>query len=195
MKNFACFATLALFFALMAFADENVGSYVNAYDGKSYNIDVRLKNNDLQYLYIYTPTMNNQTGYFVVKEKDLNKFRENLQFVGTKFEEWKATAEEQGISKMSKEFDVKFPKTSFFWIGTQQWIANDKLHAVFTVTNSKCLVVIVATVTALTNKYVDNTFCLVFSSKEQIDTFLSIIDRQTMIQKAIEIKNKTDLFN
>ncbi len=194
MKKFVCLFTFALCFATFALADENVGSYVNAYDGKSYNIDVRLKNNSLQYLYVFTPTTKRQTGYFVIKDKDLDKFRDALQFVGTKFEEWKTTANEQGISKMTKEFDVKFPKTSFFWNGTQQWIANGKFHAVFTVTDSKCLVVLVASVSALTNKYVDNTFSLVFSSKEQIDTFINVIDRQAMIQKATEIKNKIDLF-
>lgn len=193
MKKYLLAFLLSFYFAF-ANADENVGTYVNAFDGKTYNIDVRLKNNDIQYLYVYTPTSTGQTGYFCVKGKDLEKLYAALQFISNKFEEWKKTAEEQGITKMNKSFGTQMPSANFFWIGNQQWVAKSKLVDVFMVSDAKCLIVLGAKVSALQNKFIENTFNLIFSSKEQIDAFLSVIEREKMIKKATETQRKVDLF-
>lgn len=197
MKKILLIALISILYPIMGLAVEyNIGSYRNSYDGKSYSVDVRLKNNEIDQVYIYMATKSGVTGYFNFRGKNLDKFYKALCSMSPKFAEWSATAIENNVSSFSKEFDVKLPKGNLFWIGNQTYIAvRQKLDPFFMVSDGKPMFMLLGYAKALQNKYISETFNLVFVELEDYENFVEIFNPDNALKKALENQTLTDKFN
>lgn len=193
MKHFIISIALMLF-SIAAYADEVIGAYHNDFDGLDYTISVRENNGELQYVYIYMATSNKTSGYFAFKGKHIDEFISTLAQIRAKYIEWSDVAKKENVTKMIKEFDFELPSGTFFWNGSQLWMAKGKLHAQFIVVDGKPFVSFARSVSALTNKYVKETFYATFSSVEVYDNFTSKFDKSKMLETSKAIRESESKF-
>lgn len=191
-KIILCFLFMLL--GVSSYADEVVGTYHNDFDGLDYSVSVRENDGELQYIYVYMATANKTSGYFAFKGKHIDEFITALAQIRAKYVEWSKVAKEENVTKIIKEFDFELPGGSFFWNGSQLWIAKGKLHAQFIVVDGKPFVSFARSVSALTNKYIKETFYTTFSSVEAYDNFISIFDKSKMLETAKSIKDSESKF-
>lgn len=195
MKRIILLFTLCLFSFTLLAVEYNIGHYKNYYNGKSYSVDVRLKNGKIDIVYIFMATKTGVTGYFSFKGKDLAKFHSTLCAIQDKFSEWSNTAIENNISSFSKEFNTKLPNGTFFWLGKTTWISNRKcLDPLFIVADSKPMFMLIGSATALQNKYVSETFNLVLLNLSDLEKFTEIFNPDEALKKALESQNLTNKF-
>lgn len=196
MKNLLLFFTLCLCVLQAIAADYTVGSYVNSYNGKSYSINVRLNNGEIEYVYINMATQTGVTGYFTFKGKDLEKFYSSLRIMSPKFAEWSNTAVENQITTFQKEFEAELPKGSFFWVGTETWMSDRKrLTPMFVVSNGRPMFMFIGAAKALQNQYISETFFAVFININDYDNFTEIFNPDEALKKALKVESLTDKFN
>ena len=190
------FIIWSLIFPVVAFAIEyNIGSYINATNGKSYAVDVRLKKDKIDYVYIYMTTQTGVTGYFNFKGKDLQDFYNVLCEMRNKYCEWSDTAANNGVVTFSKDFGYLLPKGNLFWLGTETWMASNKrLTPMFMVVNAKPMFMLIEKTEAMQNKYVTETFSLVFTDLTAYDNFTQIFNPESALKKAIENQNLIEKF-
>ena len=173
----------------------NIGSYKNSYDGKSYSVDVRLKNDKIELVYIFMATKSGLTGYFNFKGGELDDFYKALCSIQNKFVEWSNTAIENNIVSFSKEFETKLPKGNFFWLGNETWMATRRrLDPMFVVSNSQPMFMLLGSANALQNKYISETFNLAFIKLEDYKNFTEIFNPENALKKALENQNLTNQF-
>lgn len=173
----------------------NIGSYKNSYDGKSYSVDVRLKNDKIEIVYIFMATKSGLTGYFNFKGGELDKFYNALRSMQSKFVEWSDTAKKNNIASFSKEFEVKLPKGNLFWLGNETWMAaHQRLDPMFVVSNSQPMFMLIGSASALQNKYITETFNLVFVKLEDYENFTEIFNPENALKKALENQNLSNQF-
>lgn len=181
---------------LIVVAEEyNIGSYTDLTNGKSYAVDVRLKDNKIDLVYIFLSTKSGVSGYFCFKGKDLNNFYNTLHEIGVKYTEWSNTAKDNHIVAFSKDFGYELPKGTLFWIGNKTWMAvRQRITPVFVVSESLPMIVFVGSAKALQNKYVTETFSAVFTNLKDFENFTRIFNPETALKKALETQNLTDKF-
>lgn len=187
---------IGLIIPILATAEEyNIGSYTNASNGKSYAVDVRLKNGKIDLVYIFLATKSGVAGYFNFKGKDLPAFYSSLLEMRNKYCEWLYTAIENGVTSFAKEFGLELPKGNLFWIGNETWMAAHKrLTPVFAVANSKPMFMLIGSADAMQNKYISETFSLVLMDLISYDNFIQIFNPETALKKALENQSLTDKF-
>lgn len=187
---------MGLIIPILAVAEEyNIGSYINASNGKSYAVDVRLKNDKIDLVYIFLATQTGVTGYFNFKGKDLQTFYNSLCEMRNKYCEWSDTAVENSVTSFTKELGFELPKGNLFWIGNETWMATHKrLTPVFAVANSKPMFMLIGSADALQNKYITETFNLVFTNLIDYDNFTQIFNPEKALTNALKSKDVTEKF-
>lgn len=188
---------ISLFFVNCLAEDFSIGSYKNGpgIDGKTYSASVRLKDDKIKYVYVFMATGSGQTGYFCFGGKDLNKFYDALCAMKEKFVEWSNTAVENNITSFSKEFDVKMPKGTLFWGNNKTWLDVRKtLKPTFMVVSGKPVLTLIGGATATTNKYISETFNLVFMDINSYNDFVEIFNPEAALKKALELQGVTKKF-
>lgn len=187
---------MGLIIPILAVAEEySIGSYINASNGKSYAVDVRLKNDKIDLVYIFLATQTGVTGYFNFKGKDLQTFYNSLCEMRNKYCEWSDTAVENSVTSFTKELGFELPKGNLFWIGNETWMATHKrLTPVFAVANSKPMFMLIGSADALQNKYITETFNLVFTNLIDYDNFTQIFNPEKALTNALKSKGVTEKF-
>lgn len=187
---------MVLLTAITGHADVTIGAYQNALNGKSYNVNVRLKKGKIDIVYINMSTRGGEVGYFNFSGKKLPEFYESLKQISAKYDEWSETAKANNLLTFNKEFDVDMPKGNLFWHGVQVWISTGKrLTPVFLVTQTKPMVMFVSSGVANLNRYISETFDIVLSTPAAINDFAEIFNPDKALQRALDVESIDGKFN
>ena len=133
----------------------------------------------------------------------LQAFVSSLIQMREKFAEWKTIAEQNNVTNLKKSMtNVVFSHLSFSWVandGNNYISYGNSFSPLFVVSdNGKCSVIISGQIHA--NKYpeIEQAFSFSFSSLEQIDHFIQLLDYNSMKKmsddKKREEQQKKDLF-
>lgn len=190
----------ALIVSVNLFAEEKVSDYSMSYfDGKVYDVETTDVSNGefTYYIYCETKDRHDQIG-FSLKNNQISDFVSQLRLIKEKFIEWKKTAEDNNIKSFDKNFDVNFQSVGTFWLYGSKWcFSRVKFKPYFKVTDSGTTHVVFSAgqMKASTNEYMTTKgFYIVFSSTEEIDSFIEAINPTHAINKSQSDKTKQDLF-
>lgn len=179
------------------YAKTPVGQYTLSYFDRPFRVEAGgLKNGGFS-VYIEVKGEDTKDAFIMVESKNLNKLKSSLSKLRDKYTEWSSVAKENGVSKMTKEMDVKIPPTTIYW-ETPSRIhisANNKLYPVFSVLDDGSHTVIIAkTAKSAFNQFITENIYWVFSSADEIDELLAILD-EGKIAKSIKGEGELlDLF-
>lgn len=169
------------------------------FDGKIYDIQANQpKANGSFNFYIYVAgERSNDRVCLSLKSENVPAFKEALETIKIKFTEWKTTAIENNVSDMTKSFPCSFPPMKVAWYSSQWWFAFDRTFTpkFFVFKDGSCAVVTSAKVESSKNKYIDQTFYMVFEDNSEIDTLIQGLDCDAVVKHYNQKQNAADLFN
>lgn len=179
-------------------AEDKVASYSMSYfDGKTYDIQAsKPKPNGSFDFYIYVEG-NNDHICLDLKSENATAFKEALETIKVKFTEWKTTAVENNVTDITKDFPCSFPKMNVAWYTSQWWFAFNRIFTpkFFVFKDGRCAVVTSAKVVSSENRYIDETFYLVFEDISEIDTLIKGLDCDAVVKHYNQKQNAAELFN
>lgn len=188
---------LLLFFACMmiaisSYAQISVASYTDSL-GDSFPISLLLKKEKPSYISVGCKTQHGIASFWI-KPNDVDKFRTALTALKDKFAEWSNTAKENDIKDARKDVPIKFPKVKFVWGHSTTFVAIEPFKASWILSNPVDMVVCMALVKYINNKYIDEVFSMTFYSPEDVQALIDALS-QANIDAAIQKTKNNDLFN
>ncbi len=186
-------------FSLAAMAEDKVASYSMSYfDGKAYDIQAsKPEANGSFNFYIYVEGRTNDRICLDLKSENVPAFKEALETIKVKFAEWKTTAVENNVTDITKDFPCSFPKMNVAWHTSQWWFTFNRTFTpkFFVFKDGRCAVVTSAKVVSSENRYIDQTFYLVFEDNSEIDTLINGLDCDAVVKHYNQKQNAAELFN
>lgn len=136
--------------------------------------------------------------YLVVKNKQLNEFKQYIEFAKQKFIEWKESAIANNVKEINKEIKPPFKNTySAIFRGSELFYDGSvKLSAVFGLNAEKFyLIIFTDELVANTNRFITRKQAyLMFGNEQEIDDLLSKLNLSLFEEKIKIEKEKSDLF-
>ena len=197
MKSKALFF-FCLLFCLPMFGQEQVGSYSSDYWKKSFQVLATVnKSGNLDDIYVEVEAKSSRLAAIYFDAKDLNTFVTALREMKAKHIEWTKVAADNNVTKMDKDYTIKFPKITVAWYGTKWWFAfNERMTFTFRVTEAgKCISFWNQKVTSSSNEYIDETVYMAFGSEEDFDELINALDENKMLENLKKKDSQQDLFN
>lgn len=200
MKNSSVkflFVFVSLFLSVnSSFGEKVISSYTSSYFNKEYNIEASEIKNGKFSVYIQVAAEGSSNAMISLDNTELDKFNDFLQKTKEKYIEWSKVAKDNNITEMSKEMDFKSPSTTICWLGSKWWFSfGIKLQPRFLILDDgNYVVTIVKTVRASSNEYIDETIYLVFSTPEEIDVMISLLNEEDITAELQKAQNSSDLF-
>ena len=198
MKKIYLSIIVCLFCSLVAHAQGVfVGNYTMSYFHKSYDIKAsELKNGEFT-VYIQVSAERESTRAMISIESDkLEEFKQSLVQMKEKFEEWSKVAKDNNVTSILKEMGIKFPSTTFCWLGSEWFFSfEQKVNPKFLVlSDGNPVALFMKTVESSSNQYIDETFYWVFSNSEEIDKLISQLNYEKIKSELEKKENASDLF-
>lgn len=195
MKKLFCLL-ITLIVVNFAYAEKKIGSYRLSYFDKEYDIKVSELKNGKFTVYIHTESKGSSQSTLLVESNDLENFITALQTMKDKYVEWSRVAKDNNVTEMSKEIEVKFPKTTVAWFGSKWYFSFDKkLQPRFVIMDDGTHVAsIVTKFTSSSNRYIDETIYWVFSDPSDIDDLISNLDVNKILAELNKSSSDADLF-
>lgn len=201
MKNIVTYITLCLLTisTVGSYAQEKFATYDNTYIGKTFEIQLSLKNQDLYIDAMSLDELYDKGGLRVRKEQQ-QEFLNSLSKAKTKYNEWVRTAKENNVLSLDKSMNIKSTVGSYFFYGSE-WKFQIEVNLTFDfqILEDKddlkyLLIIKTGELKAFDNEHLKvDGFLLVFSSEEEIETFSNKISRQK-IEAFIPKPDEQDLF-
>lgn len=197
MRNFFILIFVQCF--ICTFAQETVADYHSDYFDRDYEISISTEKNDpstISHVYIEVAgERKNETVTLDYKYPTL--LLSSLKDVRNKYAEWVKVAEDNHITKMTKQIPVDMPSVTVCWYGTKWYFAfNKRINFDFMILDSgKKIIVMNTKVTASSNQYIDQKFYWVFQSVAEIDEFIKKLDYPKFVSKINAKANDADLFH
>lgn len=190
------FAIMLVPIVFTSHAKSFVGTYTLSFFNKSFNVEAGVINKGKFPIYIDVVGETSEKAYISVDSKDLEKFKQSLLSMKDKYIEWSKIATDNNVSEMSKFMDIKFPPVAIFWETSKiHFSVNNKLNPVFSVSESGHSAIIAVPTKSATNRYITENIYWAFSTPEEIDELISLLDIEKITSIISETKNLTDLFN
>ncbi|MCJ7757557.1 MAG: hypothetical protein MUP24_05375 [Gillisia sp.] len=201
MKNLIIFITLCLLTitTVESYAQEKFTTYTNAYTGKTYDIKLSLKDEELYIDAVSLDELYDKGGITIRKEQHQD-FLNAIAEAKTKYIEWVKTAKENDVTAFNKSMNIKSEGGSYFLYGSHwkfQFSVN--LSFDFQILEDEgeltySLIIRTGELRSITNEHLKvDGFILVFSSVNEIDAFTNEISRQKINAFIAKPKEK-DLF-
>jgi len=176
--------TVQLFCSINLLAQEKFSEYDNSYIGERFEIQLSAKEQDKFTLYIGAMSLDklHSKGGIRVEEKNHMEFIEALSQAKIKYEEWVATAKENGVKELAKTMTIKSRVGGYFLYGSEwnfQFSVN--LQFDFKILESKgetkyLLLIRTGELQSSSNQFMKvDGFVLVFTSPKEIDDFIGLI--------------------
>ncbi|MDH6353844.1 hypothetical protein M2132_000161 [Dysgonomonas sp. PH5-45] len=178
------------------YAQKKVATYEMSYfSDKKYDIEGLLDKDGMLSVYIGVEGKA-KTTTVKFEEKELKELKNTLEQIKNKFSEWSKIAKENNVTDMTKEMDFSLPKSTICWYSSKWFFAfNQELKPTFMILEgNRHIVSIVKKVTASSNKYIDETIYWIFSSPQEIDAFINLIDIDKLKQELGKEKKTEELF-
>ena len=179
-----------------AYAEQIVGKYYNLYFGKEYEIKASQLNDKLDLVFIGVEAKDSKSAFIVVEGKDLGLFKTALELVRDKYLDWVKIAKENNVTKINKEFGIKFPSVDVAWLGSEWWFSfRNEVNIRFLILEDGRMVAAWASdVVSSSNQYIDETLYIAFRSKDDFNNLISQLDSQAILEQLRKKKNEEDLF-
>lgn len=192
---------LLIFVFQFSFSQEDFETYSNSYfKDKEFKIQIVKEKDETITFYIDANSMDatSKQVTLIVKDKNIENFKEILTKAKEKFVEWKKVAIENKVEKLSKNVDIKSNRYSAaFTYGKWKIDFNVKLNVRFFIVENKHLMILenASKLIASDNQYIDSKgFVFVFDDETEFDNFISKIDVQKAKEKLNKTEKKDDLF-
>lgn len=200
MKKQITLVLIAFATTFNAFSQEVITSYNSEYfTGKSYDIVASHKEGtDIYDYYIYVASSDKliETVLISVKNEDMPVFKSTLEKARDKYASWSATAKTNHVTELDKTMsDISYSGEAAFFYGSKwNFDFSVKLNFRAKIINNNMLLIIQnkSDLISSKNEYIDaDGFNLVFSSVEEINSFLSKLDVQ-LAEKHFNSKMNTE---
>jgi hypothetical protein len=204
MKNFLKTLTVCLLIltTIKTQAQDKFSSYDNTYSGKTYEIQLSVKEKDKFSLYIDAMSLDEiaDKGGITIDQKQHQDFLNALGEAKLKYEEWVKTAKENNVKELDKTMTIKSKAGGYFFYGSKwnfQFLVNLKFD--FKILESKeeikyLLIIRTGELQSSSNQFIKvDGFVLVFSSPKEIDEFTTAISAEK-ITEFVNKPKKNELF-
>jgi hypothetical protein len=191
---------LIMFVVFGLSAQEKFSNYQNRYLDKNFDIKISIKNKNDFKLFIMAYGMDKlyDTGGIVVPKENYSEFLTAIKGAKEKYVEWSKTAKENDVKDFQKYIKVDAQTMGYFEAGDEwnfQFTVWLKFRFKVTEKGEPLLIMDTGKLTSSKNKYRDcDGFVIVFTSSEDIDSFLDKIS-PVKVQSFLDSKtDKNDLF-
>jgi len=201
MKNIL---TILLLIPLLLFSQEEIGSY--ELFGEEYKFEATEPDEKGEYtLYAsgYASDGIVSQGGLMIKSKKIDDFVISLNEAKNKYVEWTSTAKENNVNDLSKDIKSSPPSVgAYFAYSDWHFDFNVSPFYKYLITKSDktgkisyCLALYTGDLESSDNQYIDaDSFIYAFYSLEEIESFISLFDKQLVLDKFNIKNNKEDLF-
>jgi hypothetical protein len=196
MKNTIC--TLLILISGTCFAQDKYASYENAFENKTFNIQIGRKDGNNYKLFIEVGSVDDLSGKggIVISNTQHAPLVSAIQAAKEKYVEWKNVAIENNVEDLDKRIEQRANVGTYFMYGID-WQFQFSVDLTFVVkfTEGKHYMMIkTGNLVSSSNRYMAHKgFLLVFSSEQEIDTFLELLSLEKMTEYLNAPSNK-DLF-
>ena len=199
MKKNCFIVFLLMLCCLQGICQEEVGTFTMGYFPKNPTKKVECTNPDAADFRVFIDVAGGHSTDIVnliLKEKNLEDFKNALIQIRDKFVEWEKVAKENNVTDMRKSFEISFPRLDVGWYGSKWWFAFDQR---FTPTfrvfdDGTCAMVVYKKVTSSSNQYIDQEVVFVLSSKAEFNELIDLLDVQKMRAIFTKKVQNEDLF-
>ena len=201
MKRILISVLLVTLYVSGIFAQRKViGSYTLSHFNKSYPVEIGPIENGKFRIYIGVEAKNSTEAEISIENQSLRKLLDALEAMKSKFPEWSKVATDNNVTKITKPMDIKFPYVRAHW-KSYGWFSSfvyDKWNPEFHIMEDGTHVVRlnepVRDPYTYKDRDVHETIYWVFSSTEEIDEVLKLIDEQRIAEIVKEEQDKSALF-
>lgn len=162
--------------------------------GDSFKVTLLTKKEKPYRVAIECETKGYSKGEIWIKPSDVQKFRDALIALKSKYEEWDSTAKKNNITEAHKDMPIKFPKVEFVWGHSTTFFANDSFKVRWGLKSPISFVLCIAIVDASNNQFAKETFSIKFFSIEDVQNMIDALS-QSKIDAAIKSLDNSNLFN
>ena len=162
--------------------------------GESFKVTLLTKKEKPYRVSIECETKGKSKGEIWIKPSDVQKFRDALVSIKSKFEEWDATAKANNVTEASKDIPIKFPKVEFVWGYSTTFFANESFKAKWVLHAPVEVVLCIASVKASNNQFAKETFSIRFYNFEDVQNLIDALS-QEKIDAAMRTSENSNLFN
>lgn len=185
-------STLIFLGCLLASAQEKVGTYHTSVFKLDYDVIV-----SKEFVYLNVGGLRKSEEVRLgIKRSEINKFIISLTQAKEKYLEWKKIAEENNVTSMRKEFDIKFPRANVEWYGTRWYISyNCVLKPLFVVTeDGLCSFLFTDRVSDSSNEYIEQFYMLSLREASDFDSLIDVLDPEKAEEALNKKQNIDELF-
>jgi hypothetical protein len=156
------------------------------------------ENGSFSYYIDVPPRRDSRQVALIVKDKNLEDFKNNIIKAKEVFLDWKQTAIDNDVNELNKEIELdKMSIGAAFVFGSWNFDFDIKLESWFKIVNGKHMLVFKNKykLQSSSNRFIDSDgFVLTFVSEEEIDEFLQSLNNETVINYFSNKKSKEDIF-
>ena len=198
MKKIICSLFMTLCF-ICSFSQEKFSNYESKLLNKKF--DVLVSKDDASKIKFYVSAYSldgaNKESMLIVDEENLKDFINYLDFLKSKFTEWKKTAIENKVDELDKEI-TKLDKnySSAFSYGKWQFDFSTELSSNFKIIKGVHSIRInTGELVSNSNQYIkSNGFVFIFGSEEEFDNLKNVLNLDSAKDFFVKKESKQDLF-
>lgn len=189
----------ALFISVLGFSQENFTTYDCTALEKKYDVSVsKDKKNEISFwIEAKTYDTTSKSVKLILKGKETIEFKEYLNALKVKFNEWSEVAKKNEVVDFRKDFEYKnLTFSSAFSYGKWQFDFSTNISAYFTVIKSKPFMIIRSDeLQSSSNQFMKNSGLLFYFQKnEDFDSLLNALDEEKAIKMFNDKEQKETLF-
>tara|TARA_R110000803_G_scaffold209830_1_gene280152 strand:+ start:291 stop:899 length:609 start_codon:yes stop_codon:yes gene_type:complete len=194
---------LLLFVGSLVYGQESIGTYEVL--GKELSVQATNPDEKGSYdLYVdgYSLDTSHETAGLLIRYKKIDDFKLSLEKAAQKYAEWVLVAKENNIKELDKVIEVSSPKVTGYFLYYKEWkfdyLVNLKYRFLISENNGVAEYGMIITTGEMESS--DNEFMTLdnvaypFYSIDEINNFISLLDKQLVLDKFNSKDNKEDLF-
>lgn len=123
MKKFLLFFAFVFSSSMLSAQEFVYDTFLNLATGDLYDLEVYIddETNAIEHIYIEVDCESGTDAFIKIKTEQLNEFHTALRKVKSKFLEWEAVAEDNGVTDFEKTIEVSFPAIEAYWYDDDDW--------------------------------------------------------------------------
>lgn len=190
---------LFVFSCVFSFSQEKYSSYDSKLLNKKFDVLVSKDDNSKIKFWVSSYSLDgaNKESMLIIEEENLNDFINYLDFLKSKFTEWKKTAIENKVDDLDKDIS-KLDKnySSAFSYGKWQFDFSTELSSNFKIIKGVPSIRINSgELVSNSNQYIKSVgFVFIFGSEEEFDALKKVLDLQSAKDFFVKKESKQDLF-
>ena len=159
------------------YAEKIVATYTMS--GTKRNIEAGI--DDKGTLNVFIQVVGEYNEYVLVRvtgERDITRFKNQLEYCKNKFIEWEQVAKSNNVYNFKKGIDATFPDVEIWWVGLE-WCSSYKqnfIKPVFLVNDGDASFGATGAATHWNNEFITQTFFILFETANEIQSLINALD-------------------